>query len=151
MLTYFFFPSLGVLHANYPSVTEAVFRALRLCVNLYSFTWVDDKSASPAAFLSFLDVLRGLPLRAITLRTYSDLGEDVWALLNTFTNLQKVAIWCMTGPPRVLQGWAPLLGSTLTELDLGVCIHFFRELHHCVTRSVQLISCSVAPESLQLS
>lgn len=27
----------------------------------------------------------------------------------------------MHGPPRVLQGWAPRLGSTLTELDLGRC------------------------------
>lgn len=111
----------GVLHANCPSVTEAVLRALRLCDNLYSFTWIDDTSTSPTAFLSFLEVLRGLPLRAITLRTYSDLGEDAWSLLNTFTNLQKVAIWCMNGPPRVLQGWAPLLGSTLTELELGRC------------------------------
>ncbi|KAI9465914.1 hypothetical protein BJY52DRAFT_1202147 [Lactarius psammicola] len=83
----------GVLHANYPSVTEVVLKALRLCDNLYSFTWVDD----------------------------TDLGEDAWTLLNTFTNLQKVAIWCMNGPPRVLQGWAPLLGSTLTELELGRC------------------------------
>ncbi|KAH9006385.1 hypothetical protein EDB86DRAFT_3070398 [Lactarius hatsudake] len=107
------------LHANHPPVTEAVLKALCLCDNLYSFTWIDDTSVSPTAFLSFLDVLRGLPLRAITLRTYSDLGEDTWTLLNTFSNLQKVAVWCMNGPPRVLQGWAPLLGNTLTELELG--------------------------------
>jgi hypothetical protein len=132
LLIYFFILLLGVLHlqANYPSVTEAVLKALRLCDNLYSFTWIDNKSVSPTTFLSFLDVLRGLPLRAITLRTYSDLGEDAWTLLNTFTNLQKVAIWSMNGPPRVLQGWAPLLGSTLTELELGVCTHFARDLHH---------------------
>ena len=116
---------LGVLHASYPSVTEAVLKALRLCNNLYSFTWIDDTSVSPTAFLSFLGVLRGHRLRAITLRTYSDLGEDAWTLLNTFTDLQKVAIWCMNGPPRVLHGWAPLLGSTLTELELGVCHHSF--------------------------
>ncbi|KAH9072866.1 hypothetical protein EDB83DRAFT_2288463 [Lactarius deliciosus] len=111
----------GALHANHPPVTEAVLKALRLCDNLYSFTWIDDTSVSPIAFLSFLDVLRGLPLRAITLRTYSDLGEDTWTSLNTFSNLQKVAVWCMNGPPRVLQGWAPLLGNTLTELELGRC------------------------------
>ena len=97
---------------------------------MYSFAWIDDTLASPDAFLSFLDVLRGLPLRAITLRTTSDLGEDAWALLNSFTSLQKVAIWCMNGPPRVLQGWAPLLGNTLTELELGVRIHFVRDPHH---------------------
>ena len=42
------------------------------------------------------------------------------ATLNTFTGLHKIAIWCMEGPPRVLQGWADRLGSTLTELELGV-------------------------------
>jgi len=112
----------GVLHTSYPTVTEVVLRALCLCDSLYSFTWVDDTSAPPTVFLSFLNILRDLPLRALTLRTYSDLGVDAWGLLNTFPNLQKVAIWCMNGPPRVLQGWAPLLGSTLTELELGVRI-----------------------------
>ena len=113
---------LGVLHATYPTVTGAVLKALCLCENLYSFTWVDDKSALPTVFLAFLKILRDLPLRALTLRTYSDLGEDAWAFLNTMPDLQKVAIWCMDGPPRVLQGWAPILGSTLTELELGVRI-----------------------------
>src|SRR6267154_1410534 len=111
---------LGVLHATYPTVTEAVLKALCLCENLYSFTWVDDTSALPTVLLSFLKILRDHPLRALTLRTYSDPGGDAWALLNTIPDLQKVAIWCMNGPPRVLQGWAPLLGSTLTELELGV-------------------------------
>lgn len=113
---------LGVLHATYPTVTQAVLKALSLCENLYSFTWVDDTSALPTVFLSFLKILRDLPLRALTLRTYSDPGEDAWAFLNTIPNLQKVGIWCMNGPPRVLQGWAPLLGSSLTELELGVRI-----------------------------
>lgn len=113
-------PVLGVLHATYPTVTVAVLKALSLCKNLYSFTWVDDTSALPTVLLSFLKILRGLPLRALTLRTYSDPGEDAWAFLDTIPGLKKVAIWCMDGPPRVLQGWAPLLGSTLTELDLGV-------------------------------
>jgi hypothetical protein len=111
---------LGVLHATYPTVTEAVLKALSLCENLYSFTWVDDTSAMPTVLPSFLKILRGLPLRALTVRTYSDPGEDAWAFLNTIPDLQKVAVWCMNGPPRVLQGWAPLLGSTLTELELGV-------------------------------
>ena len=113
---------LGVLHATYPTVTEVVLKALRLCENLHSFTWVDDTSALPTVFLSFLIILRDLPLRALTLRTKSDLGEDTWSFLNTIPDLQKVTIWCMDGPPRVLQGWAPRLGSTLTELELGVRI-----------------------------
>ncbi len=138
LLTYFFLSFLGVLHANHPLVTKAVLKVLRHCDNLYSFTWIDDTSVFPAAFLSFLDVLRGLPLRAITLRTYSDLGEDAWTLLNTFTNLQKVEIWSMNGPPRVLQGWAPLLGGTLTELELGVGIHFVRDPHHGIFTKVSI-------------
>jgi hypothetical protein len=112
----------GVLHATYPTVTEVVLKALCFCNNLYSFTWIDDTSAPPTVLLSFLNIIRNLPLRALTLRTYSDLGEGAWPFINTFPNLQKVAIWCMNGPPRVLQGWAPLLGSTLTELELGVRI-----------------------------
>jgi len=111
---------LGVLHFTYPTVTEAVLKALSLCENLHSFTWVDDTSTLPIVLLSFLKIIRGLPVRALTLRTYSDPGEDAWAFLNTTPGLQKVAIWCMNGPPRVLQGWAPLLGNTLTELELGV-------------------------------
>jgi hypothetical protein len=103
-------------------VTEVVLKALCLCQNLHSFTWVDDTSALHTVFLSFLRMLRDLPLRALTLRTKTDLEEDTWAFLNTIPNLQKVAIWCMDGPPRVLQGWAPRLGSTLTELELGVRI-----------------------------
>ncbi|KAI0300463.1 hypothetical protein B0F90DRAFT_1810362 [Multifurca ochricompacta] len=98
----------GVLHATYPTVTEAVLKALRLCDNLHSFTWIDDTSASPAAFLSFLVILRRFPY-------------DAWTLINAFPDLKKVAVWCMNGPPRVLQGWAPLLGSTLIELELGRC------------------------------
>ena len=115
-------PPSGVLHATYPTVTAVVLKALCLCQNLHSFTWVDDTSALHTVFLSFLRILRDLPLRALTLRTKTDLGEDTWAFLNTIPVLQKVAIWCMDGPPRVLQGWAPRLGSTLTELELGVRI-----------------------------
>ena len=111
---------LGVIHATYPTVTEAALKALSICENLYSFTWVDNTSASPSVLPPFLKILRGLPLRALTLRTYSDPGEDAWSFLNTIPGLQKVAVWCRNGPPRVLQGWAPLLGSTLTELELGV-------------------------------
>ena len=77
-------------------------------------------SSSPNTFEAFLDVLKDIPFRSLTIRTYSDIGECAWATLNTFTGLHKIAIWCMEGPPRVLQGWADRLGSTLTELELGV-------------------------------
>jgi hypothetical protein len=136
---------LGVLHANYPTVTGVVLRALSLCENLYSFTWVDNTPTLPTAFLSFLKILRDLPLRALTVRTYSDLGEDTWAFLNTIPGLRKVGIWCMEGPPRVLQGWAPLLRSTLTELDLGVRIDRVRSWH-CSRRTLSILY-SGAPES----
>ena len=41
---------------------------------------------------------RRCPLCALTLCTYSDPREDVWAFLNTIPDLQNVAIWCMNGP-----------------------------------------------------
>ncbi|TFY78476.1 hypothetical protein EWM64_g5534 [Hericium alpestre] len=111
----------GLVHSFHAELTTTVLSALALCTHLHSFTWVDDNYSSGALFIAFLDVLQELPLRAFTIRTYSDLGETAWARLNTFSGLQKIAIWCMDGPPRVLQGWADRLGSTLTELELGRC------------------------------
>lgn len=83
-------------------------------------TWVDDSSTTYASlFISFLTVLRTLPLRELTIRTHSDLGEQVWAELITLTGLRKISIWCMEGPPRVLQGWSEPLGNTLTHLPFN--------------------------------
>jgi hypothetical protein len=87
-------------------------------------TWVDDDVTTDAILLAFLAVLRSLPIRQLTIRTYSDLGEQVWSELQKFTDLKKVSIWCMEGPPRVLQGWSETLGSTLTHLELGVSVVF---------------------------
>ncbi|KAG5636571.1 hypothetical protein H0H81_007579 [Sphagnurus paluster] len=56
----------------------------------------------------------------MNIRTHSDLGPVVWSEINKFSGLRKISIWCMEGPPRVLQGWADSLGSTLTHLELGV-------------------------------
>lgn len=83
-------------------------------------TWIDDSSSSDATLLAFLEVIRGLPLRELTIRTHSDLGEAVWSQLITLTGLRKISLWCMEGPPRVLQGWSEPLGTTLTHLELGV-------------------------------
>lgn len=96
-------------------------KALALCKNLESLTWIDDNSAQDPILLSFLTVVRLRPLREITIRTHSDLGEQVWAQLITLTGLRKISIWCMEGPPRVLQGWSESLGDTLTHLELGRC------------------------------
>ncbi|ETW74810.1 hypothetical protein HETIRDRAFT_482604 [Heterobasidion irregulare TC 32-1] len=111
----------GVMHHTHPTITETVFQALRLCTNLSSFAWNDDSYSSGQLFKAFLKILKDLPLRSLTIRTYSDLGEPIWVVLNEFTGLHKIAIWCMNGPPRVLQGWAGVLGDTLTELELGRC------------------------------
>lgn len=81
----------------------------------------DATSAHP--LLCFLAVIREIkaPLRELTIRSHSDLGSHVWSELSKWTGLCKISIWCMEGPPRVLQGWAgPELGKTLTELVLGV-------------------------------
>lgn len=106
--------------AHYPHITRNTLAALALCKNLQSMTWVDDSPTSAGTLLKFIDVMRTLPLRELTIRTHSDLGENVWAQLITLTGLRKISIWCMDGPPRVLQGWSDLLGPTLTHLELGV-------------------------------
>jgi hypothetical protein len=87
--------------------------------------WIDDSSKTNPILLSFLAVVRLQPLREITIRTHSDLGQEVWSQLITLTGIQKISIWCMEGPPRVLQGWSESLGDTLTHLELGVSVHSY--------------------------
>ncbi|KAF9523841.1 hypothetical protein CPB83DRAFT_798739 [Crepidotus variabilis] len=111
----------GAVHRGYPDITRDTLTSLPLCTNLRSMTWIDDSPATDSTLLKFLDVVRKLPLRELTIRTHSDLGETVWSQLVTLTGLQKVSIWCMEGPPRVLQGWSEPLGTTLTHLELGRC------------------------------
>ena len=45
------------MHTRDPHLTTTVLEALRLCENIYSFTWVDDKSSFSMLFDAFLDVL----------------------------------------------------------------------------------------------
>ncbi|KDR75496.1 hypothetical protein GALMADRAFT_68293 [Galerina marginata CBS 339.88] len=115
----------GAIHRGmifrYPNITRDTLAALALCTNLRSVTWIDDSSTTHTTLLAFLDVIRTLPVKELTIRTHSDLGETVWTQLITLTGLRKVSIWCMEGPPRVLQGWSGPLGSTLTHLELGRC------------------------------
>lgn len=116
-------PTVAAVHRlllGYADVTKDTLTALALCRNLRSMTWTDDEPEGDTTLLQFLTVLHTLPLRELTVKTHSDLGEEVWSQLIKLTGLQKIAIWCMEGPPRVLQGWSELLGSTLTQLELGV-------------------------------
>jgi hypothetical protein len=96
--------------------------AIALCKNLESFNWLDDSPSNraSAALLALIEVIRLHSLKGITIRSRIDLGEPAWQRLNSLRGLRSIAIWCMEGPPRVLQGWADKLGSTLTQLDLGV-------------------------------
>lgn len=113
------------MHKNDPKLTALVLRALRLCVNIFSFSWVDDgSSSSPDVLESFLDVLAAHTPRELTIRSYSDLGERIWGKLNSITGLYKVVVWCMEGKPRILQGWAEHLSDSLTALELGVSVHY---------------------------
>ncbi|TFK74640.1 hypothetical protein BDN72DRAFT_812540 [Pluteus cervinus] len=110
----------GLSH-RYPNITRDTLAAIALCRNLRSMTWADEEPNSDTTLLQFLAVLRSLPLRELTIKTHSDLGESVWSELIKLNGLEKIAIWCMEGPPRVLQGWSELLGTTLTKLELGRC------------------------------
>ncbi|KAJ7032750.1 hypothetical protein C8F04DRAFT_1211056 [Mycena alexandri] len=116
------------LRFRYPSITEDTLQALSLCTNLRSMTWIDDYPfpGSDAFFISFISVVRNHPLRSLTIRTHSDLGEKAWAELTTLTGLRKISIWCLEGPPYLLgNGWArcagipnTLLLSVLSQLPL---------------------------------
>ncbi|KAF5380489.1 hypothetical protein D9615_004761 [Tricholomella constricta] len=106
--------------AQYSNITENTLKALALCKNLESIAWIDDSSTTDSTLLSFIAVVREHPLQEISIRTHSDLGTAVWSEINTLSGLRKISIWCMEGPPRVLQGWSESLGSTLTHLELGL-------------------------------
>lgn len=95
-----------------------------MCTKLTSFSWIDDSLATHDTLLSIINILRKQkhPLHELTIRTHSDLGTEVWSQLNTLTGLRSISLWCMEGPPRVLQGWSEPLGSTLTHLELGVSV-----------------------------
>ncbi|KAJ3737608.1 hypothetical protein DFJ43DRAFT_1128734 [Lentinula guzmanii] len=108
----------GAVHREtlprYATITDDALKALALCTNLRSFTWMDD---------TMNDIVRGnpigghsgLPLRSLTIRTHSDLGSSVWDSLNSLSGLTRVSVWSMDG------GWSLALGSTLEELELGRC------------------------------
>ncbi|KDQ56486.1 hypothetical protein JAAARDRAFT_36642 [Jaapia argillacea MUCL 33604] len=108
-----------------PATSTSALTSLALCTNLQSFSWVDNtfsQGHSQVLFMSSLLVLKTLhSLRDLTIRTSGDLGDEVWKELNGIGGLKRVSVWCMEGPPRVLQGWAGTLSGTLEELDLGRC------------------------------
>lgn len=106
-----------------PALMRDYYAALRLCVNLESFSWSDDNadgSKNDENILAFLDILLTLPIKELTVHTYNGLGDEVWNKLQEMSGLRKAAIWCMEGQPRILQGWSEALGPTLTHLELGV-------------------------------
>ncbi|KAH8115170.1 hypothetical protein DFH11DRAFT_1688443 [Phellopilus nigrolimitatus] len=103
------------------NIHELSLRSLRLCTSLRSFSWIDDNFLPDDTFLFFLDILKTLPLQKLTIRTFGNLGSPVWEILNQFKGLRSVSIFCMEGPPRILQGWSETLGPSLTYLELGRC------------------------------
>ncbi|KAH9896408.1 uncharacterized protein BXZ73DRAFT_95219 [Epithele typhae] len=110
-------------HVRHVSETGSL-KALRMYVNLEGFTWSGDMaegSSGEREFMSYLDILRELPVRELVMRTFYGLSDDVWEALHAFTGLHKVSIWCMEGKPRILQGWSEKLGESLTHLELGRC------------------------------
>jgi hypothetical protein len=104
-----------------PQIVQDILAALRLCTNLVSAKYIDDTDTPILNFLPILQVLITLPLKELVIRTQHDVGEDAWALLNKIKGIRRLSVWSLdSGPPRVLQGWAGDLSSTLTHLELGV-------------------------------
>lgn len=134
-------------------------KALRLCVNLQSFSWTDDSAhgaSNDYDLLAYLDILQQLPrLQEFTIHTYVGLSEPVWSKLKEFSSLRKVAIWCMEGQPRILQGWSEKLGDTLTHLELGVSglsPHWYASSHMTDLTSLHLPQrCAGVPASILVS
>lgn len=117
---------LGAVHCGhlpgYPDITRDALIAVSRCSNLQSMTWIDDSSTENPVLFAFMNAIHSLPVRELTIRTLSDFGEKVWRTLKQRAGLRKLSLWCMDGPPRVLEGWSDILGDTLTHLELGVSI-----------------------------
>ncbi|KAF8141156.1 hypothetical protein EV363DRAFT_1391638 [Boletus edulis] len=85
-------------------------------------TYIDDTDTPTLNFSPILQVLITLPLKELVIHTHHDVGENAWALLNRIKGIRRLSVWSLnSGPPRVLQGWADELSSTLTHLELGRC------------------------------
>jgi len=113
----------GTVGAFEPELVPKCREVLRLCVNLRSFRWVDNghDTSNDADLLVYLDIIQNLPsVDELIIQTSSGISDEVWDKLTQLTSLKKVAIWCLHGKPRVLQGWSEKLGNTLTHLELGV-------------------------------
>lgn len=104
--------SLGILYL--------ALQALRLCKFLRSFSWHDMAYLSDETLMSFLRILKALPVEELHIFTYGNLGNTTWHQLQKFGGLKRISILCMEGPPRVLHGWSARLGNSLTWLDLRV-------------------------------
>lgn len=113
----------GAMGTAMPELVRDCYEALRLCVNLESFRWIDDSPVllNDEVLLGYLSILRDVPIKQLTIRTYLGLSEDIWTRLIEFRGLCEVSIWTMEGPPRILQGWSEKLGPSLTHLELGRC------------------------------
>lgn len=105
---------------GWSDLTQDVLKVLALCTSLKSLTWSDDSQSRGYALVAFLKALPA-PLEELNIRTHNDPAQEVWDEVHKLTGLKKVTIWCMEGPPRVLQGWSERLGPTLTTLELGRC------------------------------
>ncbi|KAK0459128.1 uncharacterized protein EV420DRAFT_1538449 [Desarmillaria tabescens] len=115
----------GAVHCGhlpgYPNITRDALIAVSRCSNLQSMTWIDDSSTANSVLFAFMNAIHNLPVRELTIRTLSDFGEEVWQTLKQRAGLRKLSLWCMDGPPRVLEDWSNILGDTLTHLELGRC------------------------------
>jgi hypothetical protein len=125
---------IATIHIHGTELFEETITALQLCSNLQSFTWTDDHAdrmtrqphtdpipydVADQSLRRIIQVLRGLPIRELTIRTYSGLSEEAWTEMKKLTGLTTLALWCQEGQPRVLQGWSESLADTLTHLSLG--------------------------------
>lgn len=107
---------------RYPNITRDALIALSRCKNLQSFTWLDNGATGSIVLFGFLNALHNIAIRNLAIQTNGDLGDEVWSILQRRAGLRRLSIWCMEGPPRVLQGWSERLGDTLESLELGVRI-----------------------------
>ena len=108
---------------------------------------MDYDQAAEAAFMPFLEVLITPPLKEFTLHTQWDVGDRAWSLLNGITGIRRLSVWSLDwARPRLLDVWAPQLGPTLTQLELGVSFPHERLIACALMLSTQ--RCSGIPPAI---
>ncbi|KIP09002.1 hypothetical protein PHLGIDRAFT_116720, partial [Phlebiopsis gigantea 11061_1 CR5-6] len=137
------------------AILEERLSALRLCVNLRSFSWTDSStfSENDAAFLTHLDVLQQLHITELSVKVSAGISPVVWQRLMQMRGLRSFSLSSSQCVLDDISTWAAAASSTMTHLELSVASEadrypaFIEQLHRL--QSLRLDApCNTIPDLL---